>query len=262
MKRYLGIISMLYSCIIIYVWLSDTLKNYLAPQMQIYLKIALILLIIISFVVLLSDNINYKFKVTDIILLLPLIMLILAGDGRLTSSLAQNRMAKESQNNINKEESNEKKEEESNIKYDLSKIDFDVVDASYYDLANYFSFIPSANKYVGKTIRVRGFTMLNDQYIPSGYFTIGKYNIACCAADAIYVGFYVKKDNYEIKDNTWYEVEGVIEDAIGTDGIETTAIKIVNIKEIDSKKEEQYVYPCYAYDNGSCKEISKYDISY
>lgn len=37
-------------------------------------------------------------------------------------------------------------------------------------------------------------------------------------------------------------------------------IKVINIKEISSKDEEQYVYPCYAYDSGSCEAISKYDL--
>ena len=275
MKRYLGFICFIYSLIIIYVWLFDTLKNYLAPNIQLYLKLSLILLIIMTIVLFFNNNNNYKFKVSDLVLLLPLLMLLLSGDGRLSSSLAQNRMANynreattniidNNENNENEKEKNneEPKKNKKEKKYDFTKVDFNVVDASYYDLANYFTFIPSAKKYVGKTIRVRGFTMLNDKYIPDGYFNIGKYNIACCAADAIYVGFYVKKEDFEIKDNTWYQIEGVIEEAIDTEGMETTAIKIINIKEIDSKKEDQYVYPCYAYDNGSCKEISKYDIGY
>ena len=51
-KRFLGIICLLYSGIIGYVWFSDKLKNYLAPQMQIYIKIAIIPLLIIGLVML------------------------------------------------------------------------------------------------------------------------------------------------------------------------------------------------------------------
>ena len=91
MKRYLGLICLLYSIIIIYVWVSDTLKNFLAPTLQIYIKIALIVLIIMSLVLLFNNKIEYKFKVSDLILLLPLLMLILAGDGRLTINFANNR---------------------------------------------------------------------------------------------------------------------------------------------------------------------------
>ena len=98
MKKYLGFICLLYSLIIIYVWTTDILKNFLAPQMQIYLKIALIFLIIIGMVLIFNNKVNYKFKISDLVLLLPLIMLILSGDGRLTASLAQNRT-----NNFNKE---------------------------------------------------------------------------------------------------------------------------------------------------------------
>ena len=38
-------------------------------------------------------------------------------------------------------------------------------------------------------------------------------------------------------------------------------VKVINIKEIDGSKEEQYVYPCYAYDNGSCSIMDKYDLN-
>lgn len=40
------------------------------------------------------------------------------------------------------------------------------------------------------------------------------------------------------------------------------AIRIINLKEIDAKEENQYVYPCYAYDNGLCAETKKYNLEY
>ncbi len=39
-------------------------------------------------------------------------------------------------------------------------------------------------------------------------------------------------------------------------------IEVINIKDISSKGEEQYVYPCYVYDNDSCGALSKYDLEY
>ena len=92
---------------------------------------------------------------------------------------------------------------------------------------------------------------------------LGFFILACdCTADAEFVGFYVKKGNYNINNNSWYEIEGILEKIKGLDGNDALAINIVNLKEIDSKKEELYVYPCYSYDNGSCAEVSKYDLSY
>ena len=267
MKRYLGLICLLYSLIILYVWLSDLLKNFLAPNLQIYIKISLFILIIMFLVLIFNNKIEYKFKISDLILLLPLLMLIVAGDGRLTINFANNRTMNYSvQNKTNDNTSSDKKEEtnqqETKEKKEITKIDIDVKDASYAELANYLSFGPKAQSYINQTIRVKGFALLDDSVIPSGYFAIGKYNISCCAADAEFVGFYVKKENYNISNNSWYEIEGILEKVKGLDGSNAVAISIVNLKEIDFKKEEQYVYPCYAYDNGSCAEVSKYDLSY
>ncbi len=266
-KRFLGLICLLYSGIIIYVLVFDKLKNFLAPQMQIYIKLSLIPIVLLGFVMLFSNNITYKFKIGDLILILPLVFMILAGDGRLTASFASNRMT-----NIKKENKIEDKsaiEEESVIQikeedlidnYDFSTIDFDITDASYNDLSSYLTYAPKATKFDGKTIRVRGFVLKKAFYLPEGYFAIGKYAISCCVADAGFTGFIVKYDSNKIINNNWYEIEGVLERDLENNC--TLYIRPINIKEIDSKKEEQYVYPCYAYDDGYCKAISKYDLEY
>ena len=36
---------------------------------------------------------------------------------------------------------------------------------------------------------------------------------------------------------------------------------IKNIKEINSK-EEQYIYPCYSYGDGSCSKVIEYNLEY
>lgn len=61
--------------------------------MQMYLKVSLIPMLIIGLVLLFSKKDNHKFKVTDLVLLIPIIALILANDGRLTTSLVKNRMS-------------------------------------------------------------------------------------------------------------------------------------------------------------------------
>jgi len=267
MKRFLGLVSVLYSGIIIFVWVNNSLKNYLAPNMQIYLKIALFVLIVMSLVLLFNNKIEYKFKVSDLVLLLPLLLLILSGDGRLSVNLASNRKMNYSvqtkhDNTDNKSEQKKEEKKEIEPKKEITNIDIDVKDSSYSELGTYLTIGPKASNYIGKTIRVKGFTLFDDNIMPSGYFAIGKYNITCCAADSEFVGFYVKKENYEVKNNTWYQIEGYLESVKGLDGNEAVAISIVNLKEIDSTSEEQYVYPCYSYDNGSCEEVSKYDLSY
>ena len=119
-----------------------------------------------------------------------------------------------------------------------------------------------ADKYEGKTIRVRGFAIKKADFLPKGYFAIGKYAISCCAADAGFTGFMSKYDNNKIKVNQWYEVEGVLRKGKDKDNNDTMYIEVINIKEIDSKKEEQYVYPCYSYGDNSCSGMTKYDLEY
>ena len=284
-KRFLGIICILYSGIIIYVWTFNQLKNFLAPNMQIYLKLSLVPLLIMGLILCFNNKVNYKFKISDIILILPLIMLILSGDGRLTTTLATNRMMIHKTNNQydnnNKAENNlqDQKIDNSNIQeelledanesteesfleeqYDFTDTYFNVVDESYDTLANYLSYVPNATVYEGKTIRVRGFIVKQAYYLNKNQFAIGKYSISCCVADAGFIGFIVNYNPSKVKENAWYEIEGVLQKDKDKDGVDILSIKVVNIKEIDSKKEEQYVYPCYAYDNGMCNELRKYNL--
>lgn len=284
MKKFLGIVCFIYSGLIIYVCLSNKLKYFLAPQMSIYLKLSVIPLILMGFVLIFNNKLHYKFKISDIVLLLPIIMLILAGDGKLslnfassridTSSLMQKKSEVKKQNNTGKqnEKQEEKIEEDVTItendseikeKEQEEKVDiyFDVNDQSYNVLISYLTYTDAAHKYEGKTIRVRGFSLTNT-YLPSQYFMLGKYLISCCAADAAYNGFIVKYDINKVKNNTWYEIEGKLKIGKDLEGYEFMYIDVTSIKEIDSKMEEEYVYPCYVYDNGACQEVNKYNLEY
>ena len=77
MKRFLGIICLLYASIITYVKVSNKLNNYLAPNMQMYILLSIIPLIIMGLVMILNNNIKYNFKMSDLIILLQLLMLII-----------------------------------------------------------------------------------------------------------------------------------------------------------------------------------------
>ena len=68
MKKFLGFICLAYSFIIAYLWIFNQLKNFLAPTMQIYIKVSLIPLIIVGFVLYYSEHIHYKFKIRAFIL--------------------------------------------------------------------------------------------------------------------------------------------------------------------------------------------------
>lgn len=275
-KKYLGFICLLYSGIFGYVVFFDQLKLFLAPGMQIYIKLSIIPLLFIGFVLLLNYKIQYRFKVSDLVLILPLLLWILAGDGRLSSSFAVNRTT-----NLNMEgqvKSIEKKEEKIEEEIEVaspeidpskekevvsvSQIDFDVVDSSYSGLANYLTYGNKAYLYKGKTIRVRGFALKSASFLPNGLAAIGKYEISCCAADAGFVGFFILYDHSKIIEDGWYEVEGVLEQGKDQYGTDIMYIKVQSLKEIRSTSEEQYIYPCYAYDDGACEFMTKYHLEY
>ena len=267
MKKFLSLICFLYAGIIIYVWHYDLLLNFLAPTLALYIKISLLPILIMGLVLLINKTLDYKFKISDLVLLLPLAMMVLAGDGRLTVSLASNRMftntsaapiVEEVEENIEEiiiPEAFEKKEEKNNT---FEEVDFEIIDETYEYLTSYMNSKNEAYNQVGKTIRVRGFIVKND-YMPEGYFAIGKYSISCCVADASFAGFISKYDTSKVIEGKWYEIEGVIAKGKTRDGYDMIYIDVANIKEIDKSKEKQYVYPCYNYDD-SCSALMKYNL--
>jgi len=289
-KKYLGFICFLYSGITIYVWASGILKNFLAPNMQMYLKVSVFIFIMMGLVLIFNNRVNYKFKITDLVLLLPLVLIVLSGDGRLTASLANNRFNNFNNRNNSEEvkvitpDDEEYYEEDEELQLpDIpeeriqipntkpvandtdKKVDvyFNVVDSSYVDLASYISFDPSATKYAGKGIRIRGFAVLESPFLPDGdWFLIGKYGTNCCAADASFAGWYAKYDLSKVEKDKWYQVEGILREGKDKDGLQIMYVEVVSMEEIDGSKEEQYVWPCYTYDDGKCSEIQKYNLEY
>lgn len=258
-KKYLGLICLLYAGIILFVNHYNILRNFLAPNMHIYLLGSVPVFILIALVIFYSDELHYKFKVLDLVLILPLICLIVAGDGRLSTSLASNKT-----NIVKKTNTKVSKSTKKEPKIDVSKLDFDnpyfvVEDDIYLDLSSYLTYNSNAEEYIGKTIRVRGFTINDNSYLPSGLYGLGKYGVSCCVADAGFMGFIIDPDGHKIKKSTWYEVEGYLERKQDLSGQDIFPIKVVNIKEIDGKDEEEYVYSCSQYED-NCKKIEQYNL--
>ncbi len=257
-KKLIGIIYLLYSSIIIYLLITNKLKNFLAPQMQIYIKVLVIPLIIIGIVMLFNKK-EYKVKITDIILLLPLVLLIFSGNNKLTTSFANNRVLNTNYSNRVKSTKTEEVIEEIVEENIVFEPDFIIEDTNYESLASYLTFSPKAINYKDKMIKVKGFILKQEDYLQKGYYSIGKYVISCCAADAEYTGFIVKENNFKVKENKWYDIEGILKQGQDKLGYDIMYIEIINIKEISSNEEEQYVYPCYIYDE-KCSSLVKYDL--
>lgn len=264
MKKYLSVVCFIYVAIIIYVWLCGYLDNYLAPNMQIYLKLSLIPISIMG-IVFLFCNISYKFKNTDLLLLVPLIFVLLARDGNLTASFAQNKIIKVNRNNTVISDdigSIEIDMDNPLVEVDSDNIYFDIDDSIYSYLANYLSYMSGGRKFVGKSIRFKGFVVDYGDYLQDGYIAIGKYYISCCAADAEFATFFVKYDKSKVEDDSWYEVEGILELGKDSEGYDIMTVVPSKVKEISSKGEDQYVYTCDNYGNGKCSKLLSYDLEY
>lgn len=269
-KRFLGLVCLVYVVIISYVVFTGDINNYLAPQMQIYLKISIVPMVLMGLVLCFNNKIHYRFKIGDLALLLPLAMLILAGNGRLTSDFASNRSSSFIKNqtiiiagekeSVESDESEEKISTESDEK---EEIDFEIIDSNYNELANYITYpINPSNleKLTNKRIKVSGLSLKKASYLPENYVMIGKYSIYCCAADAEFIGFILDYDKSKVENNTWYEVEGVLEKSEDANGYTIMVVKVDSIKEIDGSKQKQNVYSCTNYGDGSCKDVTKYNL--
>lgn len=261
-KKYLVLICLLYAFIILYVYLNNILKNFLAPRMHIYLLLAMFILVIMSFIIFFSDCFHYNFKVLDLILLLPLLMIITAQDGKLSIESSNNRISTFKPKKIVKVKIKKVDNKTDNSKLNFDNPDFVVEDENYIDLVNYLSSNENAKNYVGKTIKVKGFTVGNNNYLPNGLYELGKYLVTCCAADSSFKGFILNSNNHIIEGSTWYEVEGYLDISKDFKGKDIIVITVVNIKEIDEKSEDEYIYPCYEYGDRNCEKTKKYNLKY
>ncbi len=261
MKKFLGIICLIYSSLILYVWIGGSLNNYIAPNMQIYIKSSVFPLIIIGLVLLFNNKINYKFKISDLVLLLPLLLIFFAGDGNLSVGVAK---VKATVKNRTKSDIIEPTKENSPIPTDTKIEDFyfEIEDYNYSYLADYITYIKGAQKYAGKTIKAVGFAVDYSEFLTDDYFAFGRYMITCCAADAEFTGFMVKYPKEKIKYGNWYEVEGYLEIGKDKEGYDVMTINPTSVKEIKSDGINNYVYNCETYGKKACDDLLKYDLEY
>lgn len=263
MKKFIGYISIYYSFIVAYIYFSGNLGNYLAPNMHKNIIIAGIVLFIIGLVLLRKKHLHYEFKKSDILLLIPIIFLFLSQDGQLDTSIVRSKTSKmaPSMNQV-ENKSNNKTNTNQNINKNPNSIDFNIVDAAYVKLSSDITYNAKLESIVGKTIRVRGFALKKDSYLPKGYFAIGKLLVSCCAADSGYGGFIAKYDLSKIKEDHWYEITGVIGQTKDKYDQDIGYIEVTKVKEINKKKENMYAYACENYGDNGCDILKQYDYEY
>ncbi|MBQ8132154.1 MAG: TIGR03943 family protein [Bacilli bacterium] len=256
MKKYIGYVCLYYTFLISYITLNGNLGNYLAPNMHINVYLSAIVLFIMGAILLREEHNHYQFKPFDIILLLPILFLVFAKDGQLDTNIANTKQSKMGMSTQIIKKNNPTKETK------IDGIDYDVVDESYIQLSGDLTYNAKIESIKGKTIKVRGFIIKKDEFIPKGYFAIGKLLVSCCTADSGFGGFVAKYDLTKIKEKGWYEIIGVMDSTKDPFGNEIGYIDVKEIKSINSKSEKMYVYPCLSYGNNACNILDTYDYEY
>lgn len=268
-KRFLQVIIFVYILIIFYLKISNKLNNFLNPTIQTYLIIAGIIFLFIL-ILTIKEGVKYNLKLLDLVLLIPIIAVILSGDGRLNESIALNRGSNlvlknsvqknkeiELEEIKEKDKIKDKENKKEKSKKENKQIDFEIEDDIFQYLADKIVYTENPDKIIGKTIKVRGFYKKDISSFSEKYSAIGKYLISCCAADSTFIGFVIDTEDMSLEDNLWYEIEGELERA-EYDQL-SIVIKPSKITKIDGKNEEIYIYPYYSYNNGSTEKVDKYD---
>ena len=272
MKKFLGVICFIYASLILFVWIKGDLNNYIAPNMQIYIKVSVLFL----------NKVNYRFKISDLILLLPLILIMFAGDGNLSSDIAKVKATSKNRTKIDTTDTtkddniiesvptptdNDKKDPidtpiDNDKKDKITDFYFDIEESTYSYLADYITYMTGARKYVGKTIKAKGFAVDYSEYLTDDYFAFGRYMITCCAADAEFTGFMVKYPSDKIEYGKWYEVEGYLEIGKDSEGYDVMTINPTKVKEVSQGNSNNNVYSCDSYGKGACEKLQQYDLEY
>ncbi|WP_371378469.1 TIGR03943 family protein [Sporomusa aerivorans] len=65
--------------------------------------------------------------------------------------------------------------------------------------------------FVGRELQIRGFVYHPDQ-IPANHFMVARFEISCCAADAIPSGLFVEwNEERSLKNDSWVEIQGKVD---------------------------------------------------
>lgn len=188
---------------------------------------------------------NHKLSISDVIYLLPIVLVLFINGGKLSASTINNRI----NTNISVSKTNNSGSSNASQTYygdntsdfnadSSTGIDINVSDKNYVDDLDEIS--NNIDKYVGKTIKVKGF-IYRKQDLSSNQFILSRLYMYCCVADTQLIGYLTNYDKVDtLGDDTWYEVTAKIEKA-KVDGDTVPQLNIVNINQID-KPGEQYVY--------------------
>ncbi|WP_110955367.1 TIGR03943 family putative permease subunit [Anaerosinus massiliensis] len=114
-----------------------------------------------------------------------------------------------------------------------------VSDTNFLDVMSELQRFPQA--YVGKEIDMKGFIYI-DGSTPQAHFSLIRFVVGCCVADALPAGVLCEMDHAdEYHNGDWYQIQGVIENNT-RDGKTSPVVKVTWIKAVPNNT-TPYVFP-------------------
>ena len=245
--KILGIYFVVLSFVIYTLYFVGYLNNFLAAKMIMFSLISATILLVLGLLILFNKIKNLKLSKNTCILIIPLIMIVIANDGKLSLELAKKRGSNLSVSIADKTNNNStsyKPEENKENKENKVENNHEINDDNYIEALNYLYL--NMDEVKGDTVKISGFAIKDAPFVTEGHFVIGKYVISCCAADAGVVGILVKDSRVKVNDKGWYEIEGVID--VVKDKYQKETVIIRPKKATPIVPGNMYVYETYTYE--------------
>lgn len=246
-----NLVLLIYIIIIFYVIISGLIIKFIHPRTIPYTIICGIILVIFLLLDIFNKDKteNRNFFKSDVIYIIPLILVFFLNNGVLSSNQINNKntnlsktVSKENTEITNFKDVEETKSEKSKVneesKLNIRIESIKITDSNYMEmLTNIFDNI---NNYADKEIDIDG-VVFRDSTMKNDEFAIGRSAITCCAADAQLCGYLCKNPtSIVVKDNDWVNIKATIK----TSKYQDQSIPYLIVKEIKSisKPKNEYVY--------------------
>ena len=266
MSKKISLIGFIF--IIMLIIIKGSLSKFITPTLTLFVYISLPVIILFLISEFRKNDIfrrSRRKRKVSILFLIPIIFGIIGCNGTFSEAYTKN-IAKTNYNNnlsistTNKkyntstqetvnEDSNEETQNVSELKEEVKENGkvINVNDDNYIDTLN--KVYEDIDGYLGTTINIEGCVFRDGGTMQENQFGAGKYYMYCCAIDMSLCGFLFQYDNYEeIKDNSWYKIEAVVDKHEVTDSYYGTytepLLQVKNITEI-SRPKETIVYQNY-----------------
>jgi putative membrane protein len=227
-KYYKSFILLSYSGIIFFYYFSGIIKKLVHPRMHVFVLITALIILLFALLEFFINK-NDEVRKSNIIYLLPLLLIFFINGANLSNSIIKNKGV-----DIGKNQPSQN----TNTKIDDTVDKIIISEDKYYN--NTLDLIYNIDKNVGKTVVIHGF-IHRDNSTLENQFIIGRMAMVCCAADAYLIGLLAEYNDYKsIKTNEWYEMTGIISKTEQSN-FHIALLTITDVKKIDKPKDE-YVY--------------------